>query len=97
MRAFIWRDTSPVSDHYHDDGGLLVVASSLTEARALAVEHLVERMTPDYGGDEYRAARRVEAEQKLAGAAWQTADPDVEFGVSALPMVLVFPNAGCCG
>ena len=33
MNIYIWDYTSPVSTEYHDAGGLLIVAESLTAAR----------------------------------------------------------------
>lgn len=70
MNVYIWDSTWPVTDNWHADGGLLIVAESLEDARSA------------WKGD-------VEATK---------ADPDriipTQPGVE--PMVLVFPDAGCC-
>lgn len=33
MKQFIWHNTHPVTDEYHDGGGLLIVAEDLEKAR----------------------------------------------------------------
>jgi len=82
MQAFIWKSTSNVSDNYHDDGGLIVVAESLEAARALIVA--------SSHGEQYR--REVPPE---CGALTEAPDITLHL-VSGEPRLVVFPNAGCC-
>ena len=42
MQLYIWEDISPVSSYYRDSGGVVVIASSLEEARAMWGEHVKE-------------------------------------------------------
>ena len=84
MKVFVWEDLDRVSNNYHSNGGLLVVASTLEEAKAL-----VEKPMPSYKGQpEQYWEQSVKIDQR----------PDYVFDVvgQVEPMVLVFPNAGCC-
>lgn len=84
MNAYVWQDTCPVSDNYHEDGGLLVVAPSLDEARADALAQLIEERG-GYSTVDYESAR------------WLSDDPTVVLDdVVGERVVIVFPNAGCC-
>jgi hypothetical protein len=44
MRAYVWTSADPVTDNWHSDGGLLIVAESLAKARAAWSEHVDGRL-----------------------------------------------------
>lgn len=73
MKIFVWKYLDRVSYRYHPEGGLAVVAETVTAARDLAHQdpsiQIPEGADPDYTMD-------------LAGA--------------VDPLVIVFPDAGCC-
>lgn len=80
MRTFIWRNTAPITNRYHDDGGLLVTADTVHEARATALRHL----------------RHLRRDSNLDRADWLTDEPDYDYPSDTPSMVIVFPDAGCC-
>lgn len=80
MNLYIWTDTRPVSDSYHREGGLAVVAPSLSEAR-----ELVRAMDKAEEWAHYDAARWM----------LDDPDRTFDVGVVE-PEVMTFPNAGCC-
>lgn len=71
MKVFVWRCLDQVSENYHPEGGLLVVAESLAEAINKAEEN-----------------RYIKADS----------DPDFVYDIlgAVEPVVVVFPDAGCC-
>jgi hypothetical protein len=42
MKVFIWYDIDELTDNYHSDGGLVVIADNLEDARILAMERNVK-------------------------------------------------------
>lgn len=90
MNVYIWENTAPVSDSWHNNGGLLVIADSLDEARILAGDHI----------GKFLSQRKLE---ELVTAEWLTAEadhvlesvPQLSFN-EEVPKVIVFPDAGCC-
>ena len=61
MKLFIWRNLRQVTDRYHDDGGVVVVAETLQAARAL-----IPRVVRD--GDTEMAIGAPDAEYELRGS-----------------------------
>ena len=82
MKIFIWNDTDPVSSNYHDDGGLLIIASDLIRARELWSEY-VDNLD-EWGKFEDKSAAHDDPNHTYF------TDPDTE------ETVLVFPDSGCC-
>lgn len=82
MKIFIWKDTYPVTNSYHDPGGLLVIASDLIRARELWSEY-VDKL------DEWDKFEDKSATDNDPSHVYFT-DPDTE------ETVLVFPDSGCC-
>lgn len=39
MKIFIWEDVDVMSERYHSDGGVIVIAKNLKRAREIAKEH----------------------------------------------------------
>ena len=37
MKAFVWKRIEKVSNNYHEDGGLLIIAENLRRAREIAI------------------------------------------------------------
>lgn len=83
MYAYLWTDTAPVSDHYHDGGGLLIIAYDIEAARALWLSGEVEKQFPTDSDD------REAATENLPARVWQ-----VPSGTT--PEVFTFPDSGCC-
>jgi hypothetical protein len=90
---FIWHDVGSVSENYHDEGGLGVIAPSLDAAREFLRAPYVREWTTIKG--EKRAA-----EERHVPDACQafTAPPDetLELVGEYEPRAFVWPNAGCC-
>ena len=42
MNMYVWEDIQELTDNYHSDGGLVVLASSEARARELAIERGVK-------------------------------------------------------
>lgn len=81
-QIFIWRNVEPVSDYYHSNGGLVVIAKSLEEARGLAMEKL----------------NRVEGAATAVWLTEDPDIilPLLTGMIKDEDRVLVFPDAGCC-
>lgn len=80
MKIFIWRNVENLTRNWHSDGGLVVVAASLEEARkALAAKDL-KNQDGEPCEDVFR--NEPDATYDLQGS------PDAK--------MFFFPNAGCC-
>lgn len=82
MNVYIWVSINNVSDSYHDDGGLLVVAESLESARAMLAD--------SSRGDKYLRALPPECDALKV-------EPEYIWPLASAvePVIIVFPNAGC--
>jgi hypothetical protein len=89
VKAFIWTSVGKLTDHYHREGGLLVVAYSLDAARELIRTRSYPRNS--FEGD-------VEREMIPADCEAHTTEPDTIFAVAddVTPEFWIFPDAGCC-
>ena len=87
MKAFLWQNVVDVSDSWHNDGSVLVVAEGLSEARALFAAYSEDRKIPRSVGEKGRPPpRRIE--DAAPGRVYDVGNANAE--------VLVFPDAGCC-
>ena len=82
MKIFVWEGTRPVSNNYHDGGGLLIIAANLDRARELWSEY-VDNLS------EWEKFEGKGATDKEPDRVYFT-EPDTE------ETVLVFPDSGCC-
>jgi hypothetical protein len=85
MKAFLWHNIDVVSNCFHSDGSVLIVAETVERARELGV--LTES---DYN---------FETKETTTKTIKMTIDrdPDAVFNANELEeKVFVFPNAGCC-
>ena len=81
MRVFLWQRVDDMTDSYHNEAGVLVVAVDEERARALVRQAREEQQRgPGAGGDSFLDA--VDASWCLAGA------PEER--------LILFPDAGCC-
>lgn len=85
MRAFIWDGTAPVSLNYHTHGSLLIVAETVEDARKAWIDNWASREVGRY--DEVEPHEWPEATAN---------EPDHSWPVEADPIILAFPDAGCC-
>lgn len=83
MKVFIWNHIAELTDSYHSNGGLVVVANDLQHAIELA-EHYGE-------DDDYNDGHRIKFTD-------DEKQPDNEYEIigDVDPEVFVFPDAGCC-
>lgn len=86
MNAYLWEDISPVSDSYHDEGSVLIIATDLDAARAAWV------------ADTDTTVRDEEDRAKIRPAL--TGEPTRTWPIGGrrkvAAEVFVFPNEGCC-
>lgn len=83
MNVYVWEYIDGLTGSYHSSGGAVVVAVSEEAAWAALV---AEATKPAYEGDEpdHKPVRPEKPSAVLVTDA------------GAVPMVFVFPNAGCC-
>ncbi len=82
MKIFIWNKLENLTGNYHPEGGLVVVADNLVEARAYIAAKAIEHDSAYWLDKDCDAL---------------TKDPDFVFDVSCkIPMLFSFPNSGCC-
>lgn len=92
MKLYIWKAVPYVTDRYHSEGGVAVVAADRGAAEAMVMAHC-ERFVSEY--EEYRAGNVADVEGSLS------ADPDIlDLAGSSTPLpdppLWIFPDAGCC-
>lgn len=85
MKVFIFEGVSQLSQHYHESGGLVVIADDKEAAKKL-IEEENQKGVDDWFND---------ADIQLRDREWDDViilelEDDVE------PRVIIFPNAGCC-
>lgn len=88
MKIFIWENVEHLTTNWHNGGGLTVVAESLDAARELlraSVPEKCEAFTkdPNKTYDLFSSAMRCSSHCTQCGD-----DPE--------PVVIVFPDSGCC-
>lgn len=81
MNVYVWDYLKRMSDSYHDDGGVVVVAESVEKARELLRTKDEHGYTP-VPGDSDVFDREPEVTYPTAG--------------EVAARVFTFPNAGCC-
>ncbi len=79
-QAFIWTDLGGITSNWHDGGGVFVVADDLDAARAAVREHCAPEVAHVQGTP-------FDGLEK---------DPDYTMSTDSDPLVVVFPDAGCC-
>lgn len=86
MRLFIWNRLSFVTDRYHSEAGVVVVASSLEEAVGMVAER-----SREVRANGYFAPNEVLTEVDIP-------EPDAQYTLSCAQAkrLFVFPDAGCC-
>jgi hypothetical protein len=83
MNVYIWLYVEAATNNYHDGGGIVCVDESLESARAAIAE-----ATPREEWGKENQPSECEA---------MVSPPDYILPTSSLdPLVLVFPDAGCC-
>lgn len=84
MQIFIWDFTSPVTGRYHPEGGLLIVAKDLDEAREAWSKHVDSTHDDPWG--------------KIPDKTATDDKPDFTYPTSPDEdeNVIVFPDSGCC-
>lgn len=92
MNVYIWKNVRRASEGYHDDGGVVVIASSLDVAR--------EELRREYHYT-FRDGRTSTYTRVPADCGAFTEEPDAAYALMDIPdpeaqHVFVFPNAGCC-
>lgn len=96
MHLFIWHNADLVSETYHANGGLGVIAASLEEARAFLRTPFDRTVHWQQRGEArttvYHDQRHVPSDCEAF-----TVDPDVtiELAGAPEPAAWVWPNAGC--
>ena len=80
MKIFIWKRIKEATDHYHTEGGVVVIAKSENSARHLANNWISEE---SYNGN----CKIYDGEQP---------DLILDCVGDIDPTVFVFPDAGCC-
>lgn len=88
MKLYIWTRVSYVTDNYHDDGGIAVIAADLEAAKSVVSEHCRSNWPKD-----------EDAANQAAGhlAADLETEPDVlDLAGDPEPRLWIFPDAGCC-
>ena len=80
-QLYIWNRVTPVTDNYHEEGGIGVLADDISQARAVIAEH-VDRLTTCA---KERTWDSADADMVLDVIA--DGDPRVAF---------IHPDAGCC-
>ena len=87
MNIYIWQSITNMTDHFHSDAGVLVVAGTVDRARELADEYGSRTDGSNLRMTNTPVGRRKE----LAD------DPDFVYPTTEnLEQVVVFPDAGCC-
>lgn len=81
MKIFIWQYVTYLTNNYHAEGGVAVIAETLESARA---------MLP-HPHEEHACSATVEEPD----AVYELAGPDGPVGPLE-PRLFVFPDAGCC-
>ena len=98
MFIFLWDDVDRVSENYHDNGGLGIIAASLEDAREL-LRTPRERLLGYKGlGPDRTPIVLTETPVPQDCEAFVTA-PDVILEIvdnERTPAVMVWGNAGCC-
>ena len=87
MNIYVWRSITNMTDHYHSDAGVLVVAGTVERARELA--------------DEYGSrtdSTKLRMSNTPDGRRSELGDyPDFVYPTTEnVEQVVVFPDAGCC-
>lgn len=80
MKLFIWHHAANVTDHYHNEAGVVVLAHSLEQARAI----FIAERNAYYGTDPDDDPPQV-----------LTKDPDEIHDLSETK-AWIFRDAGCC-
>lgn len=91
MKIFIWNELKEVSDNYHAEGGLLIIAESIKRAEEIAK---YETGKFNFESNNYdKSMKKISLRNKEN----IIINPDYEFDTSHTEeKVIIFPNAGCC-
>jgi hypothetical protein len=89
VKVFIYKYLNSITEHYHDGGGVVVVAASPERAKELILEQLGEHgiTDDDFLEEKYDAEKRT----VVPGDEMQ---PEVL--KTTKERVVVFPDIGCC-
>ena len=85
MQIYIIQRVNHLTDSYHNEGGLAIVANDRDHAGQLFAEYAKRVEDSNNWSDEIY----------VTDAEWQTAKV-YELAQDAEPAVFVFPDAGCC-
>jgi hypothetical protein len=92
MKLFVWEDVTPVSDRYHNGGGLVVIAEDLKAARKLYAKELEKIGRDSYSEEPILIAKKDEKHSALK----ITPSYIGEMRGDNVARVFTFPDAGCC-
>ena len=81
MKVFVWERLSCVSENYHQEGGLLIIAKDMSRAIEI-VQEKVDTTSGYYKVD-------CDAKTKEPTLVYDTTDDAEE-------RAMIFPDAGCC-
>lgn len=87
MKAFLWQDVDGITDSYHSDGSVLVIAAGIKAARKAWVTYVEECNANLSKWVDPISPGSLDGEPDRS---WPLA-PTVDTSD-----VLVFPNSGCC-
>lgn len=104
MKLFIWEDLKKMSDSYHSDGGVVVIAESLERAHELLRGQHQEgwhyKKNPETGQVEPDLTRPCMENWVPEDSDVFTTEPTHTYVLDpsdrADERVMVFPDAGCC-
>lgn len=85
MKIYIIQRVENLTDNYHSEGGLAIVANDDEHAKFLFIEY----------ANGVRKDSHYDLDVVVTDAEWQSAKV-YELSQDAEPAVFVFPDAGCC-
>lgn len=88
LTGYLWDYTGPVSDDWHNSGGLLIIAPNLETAREAWAQYAKDKKL----GDATATDRAPDVEMRGIQTLWIPEGQD-QVGDA---FVFVFPDAGCC-